>query len=147
MPYQPRVSVSQVIPAPVDDVWEAVRDFDSIDEWHPVIEDCTIDEGESSSDVGAIRDFTAGDRTVREVLVAYSDVDRSYQYTMDEGFGGDKVDYLSELSLNPITEGDETLATWWAYYDVVEDGDLEAEAEHLQKVFGGGLGGIHDQFE
>ena len=144
MPYQPRVLVSQVIPGPVDEVWERVREFDSIDGWHPVIADCTIDGGGSPVQVGVIRDFTAGDRTVRERLVAHSDVDRYYQYTM-ESDGGAKVDYLSELRVDPITESDRTLATWTAHYDV-EGGDAAAEAEHLNKVFSGGLNTLHDEF-
>ncbi|AUV84176.1 hypothetical protein C2R22_21625 (plasmid) [Salinigranum rubrum] len=145
MAYQPRVRVSQVIPSSAPAVWDAVREFDSIDEWHPVIEDCTIDEGKSPVQIGAVRDFTAGDRTVRERLEAHSDVDRYYQYSM-EGEGGDKVDYLSELRIQPITETNESLATWTAHYDVVEDGDPEGEAEHLTKVFSGGLNTLRDQF-
>lgn len=145
MPYKPRVHVSQVIPGSTDDVWDAVRAFDSIDEWHPVIEDCTIDDGKSPVRIGAVRDFTAGDRTVRERLLAHSDVDRYYQYTMTSE-DGDKVDYLGELRLDPITESDETLATWTAHYDVVEGGNLQEEAEHLNKVFSVGLSGVRDAF-
>lgn len=145
MPYQPRVHVSQVVPGPTDAVWDAVRGFDSIDQWHPVIEDCTIDGDGSPVASGAVRDFTAGDRTVRERLLSHSDVDRYYQYTMEDG-GGDKADYLGELRLDPVTESDETLATWTAHYDVVEGGDPEGEADHLYKVFSGGLNQLRDQF-
>jgi uncharacterized protein YndB with AHSA1/START domain len=145
MPYEPRVRVSRVIPASAEAVWNAVREFDSIDEWHPVITDCTIDDGASPVQGGAVRDFRAGDRTVRERLLAHSDVDRYYQYTM-AGQGGTKVDYLSELRVEPITESGEALATWTAHYDIVEGGDPAEEKEHLTNVFSGGLGGIHDAF-
>lgn len=144
MPYQPRVSVSQVVPAAADDVWDAVREFDSIDAWHPVIENCSIEDGRGATEVGGVRNFEAGDRTVRERLVAFSDEDRFYQYTM-AGSGGNKEGYLSEFSLEPITESEETLVTWFAHFDLTE-GDMDEETEHLQKVFGGGIEGISERF-
>lgn len=142
MPYQPRVCVSQVIPAPTEDVWAAVRAFDSIDEWHPVIENASIEGGRGPTEVGAVRSFEAGERTVREELVAYSEEDRFYQYSM--AGEGDKEDYLSEFRLTPITETGETLGTWFAHFDL--DGDVEAEREHLNAVFSGGLDGIRETF-
>ena len=100
---EPRVYVSQVIPAPVEDVWARARAFDSIDEWHPVIENATMEDGAGSTEIGGIRNFDAGGRTVREELVAFSENDHSYVYTM-AGDGGNKEGYLAELSFAPITE-------------------------------------------
>jgi len=140
MPHQPRVRVSQVIPAPVEDVWDGARAFDSIDEWHPVIENCTIEDDGGSTEVGSVRNFDAGGRTVREELVAFSEQDRFYQYTM-AGEGGNKADYLGEFRLEPITETGETLGIWFAHFDLVE-GSMDEEVEHLENVFGGGLNGL-----
>ncbi len=143
MPYQARVLVSQVIPGPINDVWDTVRSFDSIDSWHPGITDCTIDEDRSPVQIGAVRDFQAGDRTVRERLLAHSDVDQYYQYTMEDG--GAKTDYLSEFRLIPITESNQTLAKWFAHYDVEEEKRKE-EAEHLNHVFSAGLNNLRDVY-
>ncbi|MFP8954591.1 SRPBCC family protein (plasmid) [Natrialbaceae archaeon A-arb3/5] len=144
MSYQPRVVVSRVIPGSVDDVWEEIRDFGSFDEWHPAIENCTIDDGKAGDQTGAVRDFDAPGKTVREELVAHSDTEHSYQYTILAG-AGNKTNYLSELRLVPITESDQTLAVWEGYFDV-DDGDLEGAKENLTKVFSGGLDGLHEQF-
>lgn len=141
---EPRVHVSQVIPAPIEDVWAVARDFDSIDEWHPVIENATIEDGLGSTAVGAVRNFDAGGRTVREELVAFSENDHSYVYTM-AGEGGNKEGYLAELSFEPITETGETLGSWHAHFDLLE-GSMAEEVEHLQNVFGGGLNGLREDF-
>jgi hypothetical protein len=125
-------------------VWDTAREFDSIDQWHPVIENCTIEEGRGSTEVGAVRNFEAGERTVREALVAFSDEDHFYQYTM-AGSGGNKEEYLSEFRLDPITASGETLATWHAHFDLIE-GDMDEEREHLETVFGGGLDTLADRF-
>ena len=144
MTYQPRVLVSQVIPESADDVWETVRDFGSIDEWHPVITDCTLEGDQSGDQIGSVRDFQAGEKTVRERLVAHSDAERFYQYTILEG-GGAKINYHSELRLIPITESDRTLAKWVGYFDV-EDGSMDDAKENLTPVFTGGLNNLKEHF-
>ncbi|MCU4925045.1 SRPBCC family protein [Halobacteria archaeon AArc-dxtr1] len=143
MPHQPRVLVSQVIPGSPDDVWKTIREFDSLDEWGP-LEECTIEGDHDPDQLGAVRTFQAGDRTVREELVALSDEDRFYQYTIVEG-GGGKVDYVSELRLIPITETGETLARQHAHFDV-EGVELDEAKAHLEDVFAGALNSLREQY-
>ena len=142
---QPRVRKSEIVPAPVEDVWEAIREFDSIDQWHPVITDCTIEDGMGSTEIGGVRNFSAGEKSLREQLVAHSDVDRYYQYTILEGAGG-KTDYLSELRAVPVTESNETLVIWEGAFDAAPE-DMEAEQDGLTKVYTAGLSHLRDQFE
>lgn len=142
---QPRVTHSEVIPAPAEEVWDLLRGFDTIDEWHPGITDCTIEDGQASDQVGAVRNFQAGGRTLREQLVAHSDVDRFYQYTIVDG-GGAKDDYLSELRVIPITESNETVVVWTGDFDAPPD-EMAEEKEGLSAVYTGGLDGIRERFE
>ena len=142
---QPRVIHSEVIPAPVDDVWDLLRRFDTIDEWHPGITDCSIEEGRGSDQVGAVRNFQAGDRTLREKLVAHSDLERYHRYTILQG-GGAKEDYLSDLRAIPITESNETLVVWTGDFDAPSD-EMANEKEGLSAVYTGGLQGIRQEFE
>jgi hypothetical protein len=142
---QPRVTVSDVIPAPVEDVWAAIRGFDTLDEWHPVITDCTIEDGLATDQVGAVRNFQAGETTLREELLAYSDVERSYQYTILDG-GGAKEDYLSEIRAIPVTESDETVVVWTGTFDAPPEA-MADETEGTGKVYRAGLEGLAQQFE
>ena len=137
--------VSQVIPGSPDEVWDVIREFDTFDEWGPgPVENCSMEGDASPTEIGGVRGFEVGDRTVKERLVAHSDEDRFYQYTYVEGAGG-KEDYLSELRLIPITETGETLAQQWAHFDIA-DGDLTEATEHLEKVYSGGLNGLREEF-
>lgn len=142
---QPRVTVSDVVSAPVDDVWAAIRDFDAIDQWHPGITDCTIEGGRGSAEIGAVRNFQAGEKSLREKLLAHSDQDRSYQYTILDG-GGAKEDYLSELRAIPVTESEQTLVHWSGLFDA-PDSAMADEKAGLTKVYTVGVEGIRDQFE
>ncbi len=142
---QPRVTVSDVISAPVDEVWGAIRGFDRIDEWHPAITGCTIEDGLAPDQVGAVRNFQAGEKSLREKLLAHSDQDRSYQYTILDG-GGAKVDYLSELRAIPVTESEETLVHWTGVFDA-PDSAMADEKAGVTKVYTAGLEGIRGQLE
>lgn len=142
---QPRVLHSDVVPAPVDDVWALLREFDSLDVWQSAITDCTIEGEEAADQVGAVRSFQApGDRTLREQVVAHSDIERYYQYTILEGAGA-KEDYLAELRAIPITERDETLVVWAGDFDAPPSAMAE-EKEGLTAVYTGGLSGLIDYF-
>ena len=142
---QPRVTVSDVISAPVDEVWGAIRGFDRIDEWHPAITGCTIEDGLAPDQVGAVRNFQAGEKSLREKLLAHSDIDRHYQYTILDGAGA-KADYLSEMRAIPITETDETLVVWTGKFDA-EPGAMADEIEGTTKVYTAGLEGLSEAFE
>jgi carbon monoxide dehydrogenase subunit G len=142
---QPRVTVSDVVSAPVDEVWAAIRDFDAIDQWHPGITDCSIEDGHGSAEIGAVRSFQAGEKSLREKLLAHSDQDRSYQYTILDG-GGAKVDYLSELRAIPVTESEETLVHWTGAFDA-PDSAMADEKAGVTNVYTTGLEGIRDRLE
>ena len=145
MSFQPRVLVSRVIPASPDDVWETIREFDTFDEWGPEpATDCHIVGDEAPTQIGAVRQFEVGDRTLQEQLVGHSDEEQFYQYTILEGAGG-KEDYLSELRLIPITDTGETLVTYEAYFDI-EPSEMDDAKAHLEKVFSGALSGLHGEF-
>ena len=53
-----RVTRSAVIDAPIERVWEVLRDFNSHTAWHPVVAESEIEGGEPSDQVGCVRRFT-----------------------------------------------------------------------------------------
>ncbi len=106
------VSRSTVIDAPVAAVWEILRDFNGHDRWHPAVERSDLEAGKRTDEVGAVRNFvlTSGER-LREQLLAISDKDRSLRYTIVES-EVPLTDYVAELSLKPVTDGDRTFWSW-----------------------------------
>lgn len=113
----PRVYVSTVIDAPAAKVWERVRDFNGMPNWHPGIRDSWIENAEPSDRVGCIRDFHLqnGDR-IREKLLGMSDYDMFQTYAILESpmpLSG----YVATLRLTPVTDGERTFAEWSAEFD------------------------------
>jgi hypothetical protein len=69
-----RVYSSSVIDAPADRVWEVVRDFNGLPDWHPLIADSRIEGGLAADRVGCIRNFRTRDGgLIREQLLTLSD--------------------------------------------------------------------------
>ena len=68
---------SVVLNHPAQDVWAAIRRFDHY-AWAGVLDETLIEEGKAGDQVSAIRRFIISDRTIRQVLLAHSDLDRSY---------------------------------------------------------------------
>lgn len=92
------VSVSEVIQAPLERVWEIVSDFEGLRRWHPQVVRCDI----AGRGIGAVRtvhfeDWWAQERLDRlnhcEHIVAYSVVDSS----RDQNIGATGVIALTAL--------------------------------------------------
>lgn len=79
-----RVTESVTIKAPVDRVWAAVKDFDSLDKWHPGFSKDEIVKG-TNNRPGAVRALTIKDGpTLKEELLAYSGARHSFRYRIIE---------------------------------------------------------------
>jgi len=113
----PRIFVSSVIPAPVEKVWERVRDFNALPDWVPMVAESHIQDGMLPDQVGCIREFSLqnGDR-ITEQLVALSDYDMSISYTMLMTPMA-LENYFATLRLTPVTETKETFVEWSAEFD------------------------------
>ena len=80
-----KVVRSTVIDAPIERVWAVLRDFNSHDQWHEVVDRSRIEGGEPSSRVGCVRSFTLKDgNRIREQLLALSDADYKSTYCIVE---------------------------------------------------------------
>ena len=112
-----RVYVSSVIPAPVEKVWERVRDFNGLPRWHPRIRESRIENAEPSDRIGAIRNFELqnGDK-LREQLLGLSDYDMFYTYSILES-PMPLENYVSTLRLTKITDGDRCFIEWSTEFD------------------------------
>jgi hypothetical protein len=141
-----KVYTSSVIDAPADRVWAAIRDFNALPNWHPVIKDSRIEGGLHADRVGCIRNFNLKDGgNLREQLLTLSDYDYSYTYSILESPLG-VSNYTATLKLTPITDGNRSFAEWTAEFDC-EPAKARELAELLSNgVFQGGFDALKRQF-
>lgn len=127
-----KVFVSSVIDAPIEQVWAAVRDFNALPQWSPAIRDSRIEQDRPSDAVGCIRNFNQHDGiNIREQLLMLSDREHRFSYSMlESGLG--LYDYVSEFSLQRVTDGERTYATWTAEFRT-EPGHEQQKADMVAR--------------
>ena len=141
-----KVYVSSVIDASADAVWQHIRDFNGLPQWHPAIADSRIENNEVSDRVGCIRHFHTRDGgLIRERLLALSDCDFSCVYEILESPMG--VDnYVATVKLTPITDGNRSFAEWSAEFDCAEGRERELTETIGNGVFQGGFDALKRHF-
>jgi uncharacterized protein YndB with AHSA1/START domain len=142
-----RVYVSTVIKAPVERVWEIVRDFNGLPGWMPGIESSRIEDGKSPTAVGAVRrmGLARGAGEARERLEELSDDERLVRYSLISG-PLPVTGLTATIRLRPITEGNATFGEWSADLDP-RPGAERSAAEMVGKVFSAGWRGLIRKLE
>jgi hypothetical protein len=129
------VFVSSVIEASAPVVWAIIRDFNGLPQWHPIIADSRIENGQASDRVGCIRHFHTQDGgMIRERLLALSDYDFTCVYEILESPMG-VTNYVATLQLMPITDGERCFAQWRAEFDCAPGRERELTETIGQGVF------------
>jgi hypothetical protein len=141
-----KVYVSSVIDASADNVWSRIRDFNALPSWHPAIADSRIENNEPSDRVACIRHFHTRDGgMIRERLLALSDYDYSVTYSILESPMG--VDnYVANIKLTPITDGNRCFAEWSAEFDCAEGRERELTDSIGTGVFQAGFDALKRHF-
>jgi Polyketide cyclase / dehydrase and lipid transport len=68
------------VKAPIQDVWDAVKDFDGLHKWHPMFSDAHLKSG-ANDEVGTIRTLTVKDGpSFDEELLSFNEIDRKFSY-------------------------------------------------------------------
>jgi uncharacterized protein YndB with AHSA1/START domain len=112
-----RAYASTILDAPVEAVWSAIRDFNGLPSWHPVIARSEIEDGLDPDVVGCIRRFWLQDGAmVRERLLSFSDRDYSFSYNFETP-AFPVENYVARVRLMPVTDTDRTFAEWEATFD------------------------------
>jgi NADPH2:quinone reductase len=139
-----KVVRSTVIDAPIERVWAVLRDFNSHEEWHDVVEASRIEGDERSDQVGCVRSFTLKDGTrIREQLLTLSDAEHKSTYCIVEATVPLQR-YVSTVTLKPVTDGNRTFWHWESTFgtppgmerelrDMVAQGVYEAGFENLRR--------------
>ena len=140
------IFITSVIDSPIDKVWEVVRGFNDMPDWHPVVDRSEIEDGLHPDTVGCIRSlYLADGQNVREQLIALSDLDFSFSYSMiDTGLG--MYDYIASFELRPITDGNRTYIQWTAEFTAAPGEEKEKENMVANDVFQSGFNALKELF-
>lgn len=135
------VFISHVIDAPIERVWEVMRDFNGMPSYHPGIK-ASVVEGDCPSDqVGCVRRLTLGTGFVRERLLCLDDRNYVFTYEIIEGTLPVR-DYVAGVRLHRVTDRNRTFGEWWADFEVVEVDRESMIAQIGNNVFAAGFNGV-----
>lgn len=105
-----KVTKQVSIDAPADQVWQKIKDFDGLANWHPALEKDEIVAGKNNV-VGAERLLSLkGGGTIKEKLLAFDPKHHSYKYSILEG-ALPVSDYSSTIAVASTGKGKSTV-TW-----------------------------------
>ena len=140
----PRPYSSGIVPADVDTVWRAVRDFNGLPVFHPAIDNSEIEPGRPAGEPGSVRRLAlAGGGVVREVLLQLNDLDHVQTYQILESPFPVRR-YVSTVRVAPITATGQSFVEWWADYDAEAADEAELTATFADNVFAAGIAGLAD---
>ncbi|MDJ1007469.1 MAG: SRPBCC family protein [Paracoccaceae bacterium] len=110
------VATSDIIAAPIDAVWEVIRDFNGHESWHPAVSDSAIEGRHPSDKVGCVRAFhLAGGEFLRERLLSLSDAETMFRYCLlDTPIP--LFNYVAQVRLIPVTVSDTCFIHWSARF-------------------------------
>jgi len=108
---------STIIEASRSLVWEVIRDFNALPDWHPAIADSKIEDGMKSADINCVRNFNLRDGgNIRERLLDYSEAKCLQKYAILES-PMELENYVATIRLFPITDNNYCFAEWFADFD------------------------------
>jgi uncharacterized protein YndB with AHSA1/START domain len=112
-----RAYASAIIEAPVETVWDTIRDFGALAAWHPAVSHSAIETGDDADVVGCIRSLQfRGGGGARERLLMLDDRRYSFSYNFETP-AFPIENYVATVELIPVTNGDKTFAIWSATFD------------------------------
>jgi mxaD protein len=146
------VTKTITINAPADKVWNAVKDFNALNTWHPALEKDEIVEGTNNT-VGAVRLLTLkGGGTIKEKLLRFNPADHSFSYAIIEGVIP-VSDYRSRLVVRSAGENMSTVI-WSGRFKRKNTGANPADNENdktavdtVSGVYQGGLDNLKKMLE
>jgi len=124
---------SVVLDHPADQVWAVIRDFGHYG-WAGVEGETIVEGGKAGDQGGAVRRFTSGDTTLRQCLLAHSDICRSYTYRFCDPAPFPVQDYTATLRVAPITADGKSFVEWLAHFDSPIEERIRW-SEHFERGF------------
>jgi hypothetical protein len=112
-----RTYYSTVFEQSADAVWSVIRDFNNYPVWVEGAGESRIEEGRSGDAVGAVRNVLYDGRTIRQRLLALSDVERMQTYEFAGEAPIPAQNYRATLRITPVVDGNRAFVEWWATFD------------------------------
>ena len=142
----PTIKVSSVIDAPIEKVWDRIRDFNGLPSWHPRMVESQIEDGKAATEIGCVRNFkVASGATIREKLLAFSDDEHLTTYSII-GHPAPISNHTATLKLERVTDGDRTFAVWTSQFDAPAEKGDEIARGMADNVFQGGFDALKSHF-
>jgi hypothetical protein len=127
----PKVVKSTIMDAPIEAVWDVLRDFNGHESWHPAVVDSQIERGYPADKVGCIRRFHLADGSeLREQLLTLTDLETCFSYCLLDT-PVPLFNYVAHVRLIPVTDGDRTFWQWESRFDA-----RAGEAEQMARLVG-----------
>ncbi len=121
-------SVSVEIDAPAAKVWDAVKDFNGLNTWHPAVDTDQLVEGKNNQ-AGAVRLLTLkGGGTIKEKLLRFDGAHHSFTYMILEGVLP-VSSYKSTLTVKSAGAG-KSQVIWSGHFKRKNVGDHPADNEN-----------------
>jgi hypothetical protein len=137
-----KVVKSTVLNAPVEAVWDVLRDFNGHDRWHPIVADSVVEKGWTSDRVGCVRKFHLQDGSeLRELLLTLSDADMAFSYCLLDT-PVPLLNYVAHVRLAPVTDGDMTFWHWESRFDTPPGREKELQQMVAENVYQGGMDAV-----
>jgi hypothetical protein len=142
----PRAYASGVVPAPAEQVWALIRDFDGLPGWHPGVGSSSLTEGGSGAEVGAVRRLTLADGgVVVERLLTLDDADRTFTYEILESPFAVRR-YGATVRVLPVTDVGHAFVEWWSEFDAEGADEPGLTETFAGGVFGSGISALQSRF-
>lgn len=139
---------SITIKAPIDKVWNAVKDFDSLHKWHPVFSNDVIKSG-SNNVVGAVRTLTIKDGpSFDETLLSWDVAKRRYTYNVIDPNPLPLKNYVSTMEVLQVGPGVAGIV-WTSSYQNNSGGKMKDEEviAFLNGAYKAGLDAVKSALE
>jgi mxaD protein len=115
------------IAAPADKVWEASKNFNGLNTWHPALASDELVSGTNNTP-GAVRVLTLkGGGTIKEKLLSFDETGHRYRYAIVESVLP-VSHYSSSFVVTAVGNG-KTLVTWSGRFKRKNEGDNPADNE------------------
>lgn len=129
-----KVFCSSVLAAPVDAVWEQMRDFAGMSGWHPEITAMHMLDGARPDKVAGVRDFLFGEGHLQEQLTLLCDRTRAFRYKINAS-PMPWLNYHAGARLYPVTADGTTLGVWTADWTASPNDDVTLIPQVHEGVF------------
>lgn len=118
----PQTFQSIVVDAPLERVWDKVKDFHDMS-WAPNVVSRCVSEGDTpGTEVGARRVLN---EVFHETLIERDESAHRIRYTIDEGpspvSSAEVSGYVGQLELRPVTKTGQTFVEWSSSWDAAGD--------------------------